>query len=207
VVGGHYNRGVTGKALIIVDVQYDFCEGGSLAVAGGTDVADRLAAALCDEDFLGHYDLLVTTQDWHIDPGEHFAAEGEEPDFRVSWPVHCVAESSGARIIAALDDEVARVHAIPVVRVFKGHYSAAYSGFEGVTDDEERLLDSLRAHGITDVDIVGIATDYCVKQTAVHAAEAGLRTTVLKDFCVGIDADAVASLNAHGFADAGIAVR
>ena len=76
MVGGHYNRGVTGKALIIVDVQYDFCEGGSLAVAGGTDVADRLAAALCDEDFLGHYDLLVTTQDWHIDPGEHFAAEG-----------------------------------------------------------------------------------------------------------------------------------
>lgn len=193
--------------MIIVDVQYDFCEGGSLAVAGGTDVADRLARALCDEEFLAQYELIVTTQDWHIDPGEHFAADGEEPDFRVSWPVHCVAESSGARIIAALDDEIARLKGVPVVRVFKGRYSAAYSGFEGITDDEEPLLERLRAQGITDVDVVGIATDYCVKQTAVHAAEAGLRTTVLKDFCVGIDAAEVADLNARGFAAAGIAVR
>ncbi|MFT3899860.1 MAG: isochorismatase family protein [Gordonia sp. (in: high G+C Gram-positive bacteria)] len=197
---------MTGTALIIVDVQYDFCEGGSLAVAGGLDVATRLAAALRDPAFLDRYDLVVTTQDWHIDPGEHFARDGEQPDFHTSWPVHCVAESDGARIVADLDDAVSAITAIPVVRVFKGHYSAAYSGFEGVTADDTLLVDELRSRGITAVDITGIATDYCVKETAVHAAEAGFTTTVLTDYAVGIDAKAVAALRSTGFADVGVAV-
>lgn len=198
---------MTKRALILVDVQYDFCEGGSLAVAGGLDVAQRLAHALRDGAFLSAYDLVVTTQDWHIDPGSHFAAEGEEPDFRDSWPVHCVADSDGARIIEALDAEVAGIKGVPVIRVFKGHFSAAYSGFEGVTGDDERLLDRLLALGITDVDVVGIATDYCVKQTAIHAAEAGFRTAVLTDYTVGIDAAAVDALRTGGFADLGVTVR
>ncbi|GAA3035654.1 isochorismatase family protein [Gordonia defluvii] len=195
------------NALIVVDVQYDFCEGGSLAVVGGLGMASRLAAALRDEAFVGRYDVLVTTQDWHIDPGAHFAAAGQVPDFQTSWPVHCVAGSDGARIIAELDDAVAGIETIPVIRVFKGHYSAAYSGFEGVTGDDERLLDRLRSDGVTDVDIAGIATDYCVKQTAIHAADAGFGTTVLQDFAVGIDDADVAALYASGFAAAGVSVR
>ncbi|GAB10843.1 pyrazinamidase/nicotinamidase [Gordonia araii NBRC 100433] len=198
---------MTSKALIIVDVQYDFCEGGSLAVAGGLDLAERLRSALRDERFLAEYDLVVTTQDWHIDPGEHFAAEGVEPDFRTSWPVHCVAESDGARIIDDLEDELGRIDSVPVIRVFKGHYSAAYSGFEGITPDDELLVERLRAHGITDVDVVGIATDYCVKETARQAAEAGFRTTVLENYAVGIDEAAVRELYAGGFAELGVAVR
>ncbi|MFT4200144.1 isochorismatase family protein [Gordonia sp. (in: high G+C Gram-positive bacteria)] len=198
---------MTGTALIIVDAQYDFCEGGSLAVTGGFDVADRLARALHDEEFLARYGLVVTTQDWHIDPGEHFARDGEEPDFQVSWPVHCVAGSEGARIIADLDEEVSRIDTVPVIRVFKGHYSAAYSGFEGRTEDDELLVDRLRALGITAVDIAGIATDFCVKQTALDAAAAGLHTTVLRDYAVGIDSAAVEELLTTGFADAGVAVR
>jgi len=195
------------RALILVDVQYDFCEGGALAVAGGLDVAHRLAAALRDEEFLSAYDVVVTTQDWHIDPGEHFAAPGEEPDFRVSWPVHCVAESDGARIVDELADAVRGIDTVPVIEVFKGHYAAAYSGFEGVTDDDEPLIDRLRAHGITDVDVAGIAADYCVKETALHAAQAGLRTTVFTDFAVGIRAPDVAELYADGFPAAGVLVR
>lgn len=195
------------RALILVDLQYDFCEGGSLPVAGGLALATRLAAALRDPTgLLARYDLLVTTQDWHIDPGGHFAAEGAEPDFDASWPVHCVAGSAGARIIGQLDEQIERIDAIPVIRVFKGHHSAAYSGFEGVTDDGESLVDLLRARGITDVDVVGIATDYCVKQTAIDAARAGLGTTVLADYSAGIDAAAVTALHSGGFATAGITV-
>ena len=145
-----------GRALVIVDVQNDFCEGGSLAVSGGIATAERIAgyvAAHRDE-----YAQIVATADWHIDPGDHWSAQ---PDFHHSWPVHCQVGTPGAEF---------RPEVAPAVRaasaVFrKGQYEAAYSGFEGSTDDGESLTAWLGAHDIDQVDVVGIATDYCVRAT------------------------------------------
>jgi nicotinamidase/pyrazinamidase len=168
------------RALIIVDVQNDFCEGGSLAVAGGTEVARAVNALLAGPH---GYDHVIATADHHIDPGGHFS---DEPDFVDSWPRHCVAGTPGAEFHYELDTA-------PIEAVFrKGHYDAAYSGFEGSADGEE-LSDWLRARGVDQVDIVGIATDYCVRATAQDAARAGLTTRVLTDLTAGVSADSTAA--------------
>jgi nicotinamidase/pyrazinamidase len=180
------------KALIVVDVQNDFCEGGSLAVAGGTEVAKKVTALLADHD----YDHVVATKDYHIDPGSHFS---DEPDFKDSWPPHCVVGTSGVDFHPAFDPTA-------VEAVFhKGHYSAAYSGFEGAAaDDGTSLADWLRAKGVDAVDVVGIATDYCVKATAADAVAAGFTTRVLLDMTAGVSptttAEAVDALRAAGVA-------
>ena len=161
------------RALIIVDVQNDFCEGGSLAVAGGAAVAAAVSAALAD----GPWDHVVATQDFHIDPGAHF---GNPPDFVDSWPVHCVAGTGGADFHPAL--RVDRVEAV----FHKGEQAAAYSGFEGHTDDGTGLADWLRARDVTAVDVVGIATDHCVRATALDAAAAGFDTTVLLELTAAV---------------------
>ena len=158
------------RALIVVDVQPTFCEGGALAVTGGNAVAERIAAHLSSHR--GDYDLVVTTQDWHIDPGEHFSSE---PDFVDTWPVHGVAGSAEAQIHPALDGLVADA------AVKKGQYAAAYSGFEGVDDDGRSLDDILRAAGIEEVDVVGLAESHCVKDTALDAVREGYRVRVLTD--------------------------
>lgn len=165
-------------ALIIVDVQNDFCEGGSLAVAGGADVADKISThALKHGEQYAH---TVATRDYHIDPGDHFAPE---PDFANSWPAHCVAGSPGAEFHPGLDLSM-------VDEVFsKGHYSAAYSGFEAENDEGTSLEDWLRERDIDAVDVVGIATDHCVRATALDAAEAGLRTRVLLHLTAGVARD------------------
>ncbi|TRW88962.1 nicotinamidase [Mycolicibacterium sp. 018/SC-01/001] len=177
-------------ALIIVDVQNDFCEGGSLAVDGGTSVARATSALLSGEH---GYDHVVATKDFHIDPGEHFS---DQPDYVTSWPRHCVAGTDGAEFHPDLD--VTSVEAV----FRKGHYSAAYSGFEGVDDDGTTLADWLRQRGVDTVDVVGIATDYCVKATAADAADHGLTTRVLLDLTAGVapvtTQDAVAALRAAG---------
>ncbi|GAB4099710.1 isochorismatase family protein [Sinomonas halotolerans] len=192
------------RALIMVDVQNDFCEGGSLAVAGGAGVAARLTAFLSAH--AAEYDAVVTTQDWHIDPGSHFSAE---PDFVDSWPPHCVAGTPGADFHPQL--ETAAVDAM----FRKGQYAAAYSGFEGhlaqsgdaqgTADDSDTLDAWLRARGIEAVDVAGIATDYCVRATALDAAHAGYRTTVLKDLAAGIAADLARTY--RELEDAGVEVR
>jgi nicotinamidase/pyrazinamidase len=164
------------RALVIVDVQNDFCEGGSLAVTGGTAVARALTAYLASPDAAG-YDHVVATQDFHVDPGPHFAAE---PDFVDTWPVHCVAGSHGAQFHPELD--TGRVEAT----FRKGARAAAYSGFEGVSQDRESLQDWLTERGITELDIAGIATDHCVRATATDAARAGFGTTVLLDLTAGV---------------------
>ena len=177
-------------ALIIVDVQNDFCEGGSLAVAGGTAVARGI------NDLLTHapgYAHVVATKDFHIDPGGHFSAN---PDFVDSWPPHCVATTDGVEFHPDLNTA-------PIEAVFKkGHYTAAYSGFEGTDDDGTGLADWLRARGVDAVDVVGIATDHCVKATAVDAAAAGFTTRVLLDLTAGVapatTAQAVETLRAAG---------
>jgi nicotinamidase/pyrazinamidase len=172
---------MSGRALLVVDVQNDFCEGGSLAVEGGAEVARRISGYLRDHG--DEYDVVVATRDWHEDPGAHFSAA---PDYRDSWPPHCVAGTTGAEFHAGLD--TSRVDAV----VSKGHRSAAYSGFEGCDDLEAELAVLLSRRGVDEVDVCGIATDYCVRATALDAAALGLRTRVLLDLCAGVGPDTTA---------------
>ena len=160
------------RALLVVDVQNDFCEGGSLAVAGGTAVA----GAISEHVRSAGYAHVVATRDHHVDPGGHFA---EQPDFLETWPAHCVVGTGGEELHPALDRD-------PIEAVFdKGDYAAAYSGFEG-QDGGTPLADWLRAHRITDPDVCGIATDHCVRATALDAQAAGFRTRVLTEYVAGV---------------------
>jgi nicotinamidase/pyrazinamidase len=162
------------RALIVVDVQNDFCEGGSLAVTGGNAVAERIAAYLQADH---GYDRVVATRDWHVEPGRHFER----------WPVHCVADSPGAAFHAALEG-------MPYDQVFsKGQYDDGYSGFDGADARIRPLSAYLRALDITDVDVVGIATDHCVRATALDAAHLGWRTRVLTDLVEGVAADSISA--------------
>jgi nicotinamidase/pyrazinamidase len=162
------------RALLVVDVQNDFCEGGSLAIVGGAAVA----RAISDRLDIGDYDHAVATRDHHIDPGGHFS---KAPDYIDTWPAHCVAGTPGAELHPDLDRTNLEL-------VFdKGEYAAAYSGFEGITDQDGRpLLDWLRAHHIDSVEIVGIATDHCVRATALDAVAGGLTTAVRLDLTAGV---------------------
>jgi nicotinamidase/pyrazinamidase len=166
------------RALVVVDVQNDFCEGGSLEVAGGAAVARAISSYLDSPEGSG-YASVVATQDFHIDPGSHFSAE---PDFTATWPPHCVAGTAGAGFHPGL--ETSRVE-----EVFrKGAHSAAYSGFEGTSADGEPLERWLRERGVTAVDVAGIATDYCVRATAADAVRAGFATRVLLGLTAGVSA-------------------
>jgi len=164
------------RALIIVDVQNDFCEGGSLAVAGGSEVAASITD-LVGEATAG-YAHVVATRDHHVDPGAHF------PDYLDSWPVHCVAGTEG---VGFHPNFAPSVTSGAVEAVFdKGAYSAAYSGFEGTDENGGSLADWLRDRGVTEVDVVGIATDHCVRATALDAAREGFTTRVLLDLTAGV---------------------
>ena len=155
------------KALIVVDVQNDFCEGGSLAVVGGARVASDVATLIAS----GTYETVVATRDHHIDPGAHFS---DTPDFIDSWPPHCVVGTAGEEFHTPLDSGMfAEIF-------FKGEYAAAYSGFEGTSSGGDALGDWLRGAGVDTVDVCGIATDYCVRATALDAAREGFAVTVLE---------------------------
>jgi nicotinamidase/pyrazinamidase len=204
------------RALIIVDVQNDFCEGGSLPVAGGADVAGAISEYV--DAHHGEFDHIVATQDWHIDPGAPFS---ETPDFKDSWPPHCVAGTRGAELHPDLDTEYIQAY------FQKGQFTAAYSGFEGLlapedavptgdrqpgslpadadafapADDAIGLDDWLQSHDVEDVVVVGIATDYCVMATALDAVQAGYSVTVLRSLTAGIAEDlddAVAEMELGG---------
>lgn len=164
------------RALLVVDVQNDFCEGGSLPVTGGAAVAGRIAALLAaDHD----YDLVVATRDHHIDPGTHFSAT---PDYVDSWPPHCVVGTPGAELHPALSG-------FGFAAVFdKGEYAAAYSGFEGRSDGVT-LADWLVDRNVTAVDVCGLAADYCVRATALDAARDGFAVGVLLDLTAPISPD------------------
>jgi nicotinamidase/pyrazinamidase len=168
-----------GRALIVVDVQRDFCEGGSLAVAGGAAVAAGITGYLHTHS--QSYDIVVATRDWHIDPGRHFAPAGQAPDFVDTWPPHCVAGTEGAEWHPDL-----RLPE-PTVVVSKGERAAAFSGFEGRTADGQPLDTLLRASGIDQVDVVGIATSFCVRATALDAVGAGFGTRILARFTADVD--------------------
>ncbi len=147
------------RALIIVDVQPTFCEGGALAVEGGNECAKKIARyAIAHED---DYDVIITTQDWHIDPGEHFS---DTPDFVDTWPPHGIADTPEAELHRFLEPVSIDYH------LKKGEYEAAYSGFEAECPNGENLEDILEDEGVDDVDIVGLALSHCVKETALDAA-------------------------------------
>ncbi|NUS36742.1 MAG: isochorismatase family protein [Pseudarthrobacter sp.] len=201
------------RALIIVDVQNDFCEGGSLAVPGGAAVAGAISEYL--DAHHREFDHVVATQDWHIDPGSHFS---DNPDFKDSWPPHCVAGTRGAELHPDLDTEYIQAY------FRKGQFAAAYSGFEGLLAPEDAvptgerqpgaldadrpagedaigLDDWLQSHDVEDVVVVGLATDYCVKATSLDAVQAGYGVTVVKSLTAGIAEDleeAVAEMELGG---------
>ncbi|PZF58927.1 nicotinamidase [Curtobacterium sp. MCSS17_008] len=171
------------RALLIVDVQNDFTEGGALGVTGGAAVAKRISA------FLGRhadeYDLIVASRDWHHgddDNGGHFAGP-EGPDYVDTWPVHCVAGTPGADYHPDLDTSVVDVH------VFKGRGRPDYSAFQASTDDGTTLPDLLADRRVVTVDVVGIATDHCVRASALDARAAGYDVAVYEDLVAGVDPD------------------
>ncbi|MFP3578378.1 isochorismatase family protein [Arthrobacter sp. SIMBA_036] len=188
------------RALIIVDVQNDFCEGGALAVDGGAAVAAAITEYL--DAHQQNFDHIVATQDWHIEPGNHFS---DEPDMVDSWPPHCRARTKGAELHEDLDPEYIQAY------FRKGQYTAAYSGFEGILAPEDDvptgdlkagalepeaidedaigLDDWLQSHDVEEVVVVGLATDYCVKATAIDAVQAGYTTTVVAGLTAGIAQD------------------
>ncbi|MEN0084917.1 MAG: isochorismatase family protein [Leifsonia sp.] len=187
-----------GRALFIVDVQNDFTEGGALGVAGGAAVAEGVTAWL--RDHADDYDLIVASRDWHDghnDNGGHFATDSE-PDFVESWPVHCVAGTPGADYHPALDTTRVTHH------VHKGQGVPAYSLFEGRTEEGETVHELLDERGIHEVDVVGIATDYCVRASALDALDHGQHVRVLTGLVAGVaptsSEDALAEL-AHAGAE------
>lgn len=183
------------RALVIVDVQNDFCEGGSLPVAGGAEVAAAITDLVAER--AAGYAHVVATRDHHIDPGAHFSAH---PDFVSSWPVHCVAGTEG---VGFHPNFAPAVISGAVEAVFdKGAHAAAYSGFEGRDENGTPLAEWLREREVGEVDVVGIATDHCVRATALDAARSGFTTRVLLDLTAGVAKEtterALADLQAAG---------
>lgn len=184
------------RALFIIDVQNDFTEGGALGVDGGAAVAASITEYLAEHG--ERYDLVVASRDWHNpddDNGGHFAAA---PDFVTSWPKHCMAGTPGAEYHPALDTARVDVH------IRKGQGVPAYSIFEGTDDEGTSIAEVLERHGVTDVDVAGIATDYCVRASALDAIEHGRHVRVLRDLIAGVAAEsseaAIAELGHAGAA-------
>jgi len=212
------------RALLIVDVQNDFCEGGSLAVEGGAALAADISDHL--DQHADRYAAVAATRDWHVDPGTHFAPAGEEPDFRTTWPVHCVAGTRGAELHPDLDAEYVEAEFL------KGARTAAYSGFEGflgepdavrsgeeasapagphgatqsaaraVAEGAPGLDEWLRDQDVAAVTVVGIATDHCVRATVLDALDAGYDVEVLTDLVAAVD-DAAGQAALHEMEAAG----
>jgi nicotinamidase/pyrazinamidase len=167
------------KALLVVDVQNDFCEGGSLAVSGGAAVAKKISDYLKSSD----YDLVVASRDWHDSDNNnsgHFAEANTEPDYKTSWPTHCVANSEGANYHPNLELDLIHAH------VLKGQGAHGYSAFEGVTEAGGTLAELLKLKGINQLDVVGIATDHCVLASALDAKKLGLEVRVISSLTAGV---------------------
>jgi nicotinamidase/pyrazinamidase len=185
------------RALLVVDVQNDFTEGGSLAVKGGNVTATAITTHIRDKR--GQYALVIASRDWHSpvgDNGGHFAAK---PDGVSTWPPHCVQGTTGAAYNPAIET------ALIDVQIYKGDGVPAYSAFEGQTPGGATLDDVLAKAGVTHIDIVGIATDYCVRATALDGQGKGYSVSVLSDLCVGVSVDSsIAAI--REMSDAGIAI-
>ncbi len=180
------------RALVVVDVQPTFCEGGALPVEGGNACAERIAAFIAEHR--GDYALIATTQDWHIDPGAHFS---DTPDYVDTWPPHGVAGTPEADLHPAL----AGIRADVAVK--KGQYAAAYSGFEGEAEDGRTLKEHLEEAGVDRVDVVGLAQSHCVCETALDAKAAGFEVRVLSDLTEPVSAETGAAASRR-LAEAGV---
>lgn len=172
-------------ALIVVDVQRDFCECGSLAVAGGRAVAERIAAEL--HSWRWRQAPIAVTRDYHVDPGRHFASSlGDAPDFVDTWPDHCVVGTPGAELEPVVAQALGRIDHTEFV---KGRFAAAYSGFEGVDSTGRRLDEFLRERRVSRVWVAGIATDYCVRATVADALAEGFEAVVDRQLCAAVHVD------------------
>lgn len=166
------------RALLIVDVQNDFTEGGALAVQGGDAVASAVSAFL--EARAGDYDVIIASRDWHDATGDNGGHFHERPDYVDTWPVHCVSGTPGAEYDPLLTTDAVTHH------VRKGQGKPAYSMFEGVTDAGETVGSVLTAAGVISADVVGIATDHCVRASALDAIAHGIQVRVLTDLIAGV---------------------
>jgi nicotinamidase/pyrazinamidase len=167
------------KALLIIDVQNDFCEGGALAVSGGAAVAGKITKFLESSS----YDLVVASRDWHDadnDNSGHFAEEGQDPNYKTNWPVHCVAETSGAQYHPNLNTASIDEH------IFKGQGQNGYSIYEGITKSGQKFDQLLAQNQIDEVDVVGIATDHCVLASAMDSKNHGLKVRVISSLTAGV---------------------
>ncbi|HTN56548.1 MAG TPA: isochorismatase family protein [Microbacterium sp.] len=169
------------RALLIVDVQNDFTENGALAVEGG----DAAAAGISDllTTHAADYAVIIASRDWHDADGDNGGHFSREPDYTDSWPVHCVADTEGAAYDPLLVTDAITHH------VRKGQGIPAYSMFEGRAEDGATVGEILSAHGVTDADVVGIATDHCVRASALDAIAHGVRVRVLIDLVAGVRAE------------------
>lgn len=178
------------NALIVVDMQYDFCEGGALPVAGGNDLAPKVADYIMNSG--DYYKVIAATQDWHNAPpddnGGHFALPPAQPTYSQTWPVHCVAGTEGAKIKREVRAALSFVGSTKVYR--KGQGKPDYSGFQGVYTDlagqDHSLVNDLRHANIQNVHVLGLAGDYCVKETALSAIELGFHTLVLNSLTASV---------------------
>jgi nicotinamidase/pyrazinamidase len=185
------------RAVIVVDCQNDFCEGGALPVPGGAETVAAIAQWLLTKD--NDDALVVVTMDHHIEPGSHFSAD---PDYVDSWPAHCVAGTLGAELHPNLQP----VQHLIAEQFVKGLDRAAYSGFEGHSLSEDRTLaDYLRTYDVTNVDIVGLATDYCVAATCRSALQEGLEVRLMSQLCSAISSEGEAEV-LLSLAEAGVTI-
>jgi len=193
----------TPVGLVVADIQNDFCEGGSLPVEGGLKVAERIAAFLSEHR--GDYATIVATKDCHRDPGPHFAsALGADPDFIDTWPDHCVEDSAGADFHPSVEKALVEAGATVFL---KGERSAAYSGFEATleADPDVTLGEWLQAFEVKVIDVVGLATDYCVKATVLDAVRLGFAARVLSDMVAGVALQSI-NLALAEIEDAGVSI-
>ncbi|NHF62592.1 isochorismatase family protein [Microcella pacifica] len=171
------------RALFIIDVQNDFTEGGALGVDGGAAVAAAITEHVRRHPDL--YDVVIASRDWHDgdnDNGGHFATDAD-PDFVLTWPVHCVAGTDGAEYHESIDTGLIDIH------VRKGQGVPAYSIFEGTTDDGRSVPQALDELEVTEIDVVGLATDYCVRASALDALQHGRSVRVLRNLVAGVAAE------------------
>lgn len=170
------------RALLVIDVQNDFCEGGALEVQGGAAVARKISSFLVT----ANYDLVVASRDWHDAEGTnsgHFAAAGSEPNYKTTWPIHCVADTEGANYHPNLSTDKIDVD------IYKGQGQNGYSIFEGVTEAGQSFSELLSTHSIQEVDVVGIATDHCVLASATDAKKHGLSVRVISSLTAGVSSE------------------
>ena len=169
------------KALLVIDVQVDFCEGGALACQGGAQVATAITKHI--QENRPHYDYIIGSRDWHTpnSPNDgHFPPQGQEPDFVSTWPLHCIAGKKGAEYHENLDSSLIDIH------IKKGQDANGYSIFDGTDDSGKSFSEVVKDLGITEVDVVGIATDYCVRASSLDANQHGLNVSVITSLTAGV---------------------